>query len=78
MIMKKQKFIPDIWVIFNYQNITGIGRTFTNLEKEELVAFTTEKAKCKTILFSEITDVRKLNILSQQKKVYKETSYSLN
>lgn len=66
--MKKYKFESDIWIIFDHNGITSIGRTFYGSNRDECVASVSELGCMKCILYSEIELPRKLSILSKKSK----------
>ena len=77
--MKKYKFEPDIWIIFDYNRGTAIGRTFFGMNRDECVASVSESGEMKCILYKEIELPRKLSILSKKSKnTTSNSTYFLN
>lgn len=77
--MKKYKFEPDIWIIFEYNGTTSIGRTFWGGNREECVASVSESGSMKSIFYKEIKLPRKLNILRKKNKnEINDSTYFLN
>lgn len=72
--MKKYKFEPDTWIIFDYNGGTAIGRTFYGSNRDECVASVSESGEMRCILYSEIELPRKLSILSKKSKKSKNTA----
>ncbi len=64
--MSKTKFINDIWICGNYQNMMIIGRT-TIIKNKEMVVFVSENSTISTVEYSEIKNISKLNILDNSK-----------
>jgi len=58
---KKKKFISDIWICGTLNGMDVIGRTYIS-EGKKLVNIVSQFATNKVVLFSEITEIKKLTI----------------
>lgn len=62
MIQKNKKlFVPNKWVIGNFQGIDFIGRTI-RINEEEIVSYINEFGLTKTVRFNEIKIVKLLTV----------------
>lgn len=81
--MAKQKFEPNVWIIFEYENITCIGRTLlaqTENGLTEMVGVVDSTGYVGHLEFSKIGNARILNIVNSKKdnttiQLFKEIDY---
>lgn len=63
---RNRRFINNIWIMGEYCNQNILGRT-TIYKGSECVSFVSETGRCKMVLFSAITGMKKLSFTEKKK-----------